>query len=776
MGRVRGWTVRALMLGLVLLIAGAAWAQESACSVTLTGAGFQYDRKKGEYVADLLSVPKGATIFRAELMLKGRQRFQRPTTKPTTVYAVGQPEKSFKLVAPRYRSVDALEAVRAAHKAGTQLRIKAAVTLSGIRSLELSYTGGTATADVPTVTDVKVTHRKGQSLITFTEPKLEALPEFKTGGEVSAFKKKFLTEHKGMGFRIWRSEEPITPKTIDKATLVGRTGFFSCWNSTYHQYRTGKAAPVRYRVADAGKPLPWGAGVYAHNPAKAGKAYYAVTVSVNGAEDFSKLTAANTFGPVDEVVGLGEPVLQWIERIPKGKSWSYRKGPLTRLIYVRWESWPHSSTPNNPISYLVAMGESPKPARLPRDWGQTAWRVEPAPVGLQLHCWGGSLNGGYGWWYNAQVGAILISSNQIPYDWWTGYHEHRGTCKTFGDGHVHPFSMNRVFGFLDWAATQWQDAPAVCRSSWRKLDLTRVFTAGSSMGGSGAPMYAIRYGDRIASCNGWVGVHIPNMSPQFSGSYRGNYGREAANTTMPDGKTKAWDYFNDVWWMKNHIGKDTGLIIASNGKSDGAIGWPQAYLFARALQETRRPHVYNWGRGGHGTRTIFGSNIPFDVRTDQSLPAFTNCTLDGDIGTGKMKSKSEIQAERAKIAAELKKADKPVPKRIFVLPTDGSSDGAYNAYLRWGFADIVDTEEAWEMTVYLSANAPKDDCKVDLTPRRLQTFKTPKGRSFVYTVTDLKDNKVLAQGSVTADQYDLVTLKQIPVGKAKVRVRIVPAK
>ncbi|MFO7900044.1 MAG: hypothetical protein R6V58_13410, partial [Planctomycetota bacterium] len=242
------------------------------------------------------------------------------------------------------------------------------------------------------------------------------------------------------------------------------------------------------------------------------------------------------------------------------------------------------------------------------------------------------------------------------------------------------------------------------------------------------------------------------------------------------GKTRAWDYFNDVWWLKNHVGEETGLVIASNGKSDGGIGWKQAYLFARALQETRRPHIYNWGPGGHGTRTIFGSNIPFDVRTDQTLPAFTNCTLDDDIGTGKMKTKAEIKAERETIIAELEEAGKPVPKRVRVLPTDGDPSGAYNRYLRWGFDDIVDTEEAWEMTVFLTAGAPKPDCTVDLTPRRLQQFKTPKGSKFAYTVTDVQENKPLAQGTVTADKHDLITLRQIPVTKTRVRVKIVPVK
>ena len=80
------------------------------------------------------------------------------------------------------------------------------------------------------------------------------------------------------------------------------------------------------------------------------------------------------------------------------------------------------------------------------------------------------------------------------------------------------------------------------------------------------------------------------------------------------------------------------------------------------------------------------------------------------------------------------------------------------------------------MTVILRSNAPKDSCKVDLTPRRLQKFATPRGRTFRYTVTDLQKDEVLASGSATADEFDLLTLKQIPLVKGKNRVKIVPAK
>jgi len=771
------------VLSAVCLLLASSWAW-SACTATFTPDGkgtfpntFKYDAKAKLLTVDLSGLSKDATIFRAELVLNSLPQFSQAPLEPTTVYPDGQAEKKLKLVPPRFLSLDTLEAVQAAVKEARPLKLKVETTLAGAARLEVSYLEGKCkAADIPKVTNLKVAHRKGQSLVAFAEPKLEDFPDFKTGADVRQFKDAFLKKRPSLVFRIWRGPEKLTPQTIAKARLVGECGPFTAWNSGYHQDDTGKKPPVRYCVSDLGEPVPWGTGIYAHNPAEAGRAYYAVSVAVDGEEDLGLLDAGSTTAePVEEVVGLGEPVLQWIEQVPADKDWMYRKGPLTRLVYTRWESWPHSSTPGNPIDYLVVMGDEPAPATLTNEPGQRAYRVEPAPVGLHLHCWGGSVNGGYGWWYNAHRGAVLIASNQIPYDWWTGYHERRGTCKTFGDGCVQPFTMNRMFGFLDWASRQWQEAPEKVRPQWRKLDLTRVFTAGSSMGGSGAPMFPIRHGDRVAWCIAWVGVHVPEESPHFRGSYENCYGPRSPLITMPDGKTSPWDYFSDVWWLRRNVKADTGFVIASNGKDDGGIGWKQAHDFARALQETRRPHIYNWGMSGHGTRTIIGANLDLDARTDQTLPAFTNCTLDGNIGAGKLKSKEEAEAEKARLAEEATKAGKD-PKQVRVCPTDGDPVGAYNAHLWWQTDDIVDSPEAWEMTVVLKADAPKDSCSVDLTPRRLQKFRTPSGAKFSYTVTDVQSGKALKEGSATADEYDLLTIKQIPLVTGKNRVKIVPAK
>jgi len=720
----------------------------AAATVTFTAddrgtypATLRYDGKTQLLSVDLSALPRDATIFRAELVLQSERQFEQRPVRPTSVYPPDRPDKKLKFVEPRSISLDALEPVRAAVRQGGPLVLKLETTLRGVRRLEVSCLECKPRGKLPAVESVTVAHRRGQSLIVFQEPRLAEFPTLATGADAAAFRNRLIKEHPDLVLRIWRSDRRIDQGGIAGASLVGECGLLTCWNDRYHQDATKKQPPVRYRVRDNGEPLAWGAGVYAHNPAAAGKAFYAVTVAVGGEEDLDQLSAANcTAEPVAETVGPGEPVLQWIEKPDPREGWHYRRGELVRMIYTRWESGRHSSTPSNPIDYLVAAGLTPRPEGALREPQYKAYRVEPAPVGLHLHCWGGSVNGGYGWWYNAHRGAVLIASNQIPYDWWTGYHESRGTCKTLGDGHVQPYTMNRVLGFLDWAARQWQEAPEEVRGYWPKLDLARVFTAGSSMGGSGAPMYALRHGDRVAWAIGWVGVHVPELSPQFAGSYRHCYGPRDPAVTMPDGKTSPWDFYSDVWWLRANVGRDTGLVIASNGKNDGAIGWKQAWLFARALQETRRPHIFNWGMGGHGTHTVVGSNFELDVRTDRSLPAFSNCSLDDPIGDGD--------------------------------PASGSPTGQYNAYLWWDAESIVDEPDRWQMTVRLQPKAPQEACTVDLTPRRCQQFHVKPGDRLAWSNHKTDAAEPIATGEIVADQDGLATIPRLAVAKAGNRIAI----
>ncbi len=592
------------------------------------------------------------------------------------------------------------------------------------------------------VSELKVRHRSGQTFLTWKEVDP---PEVTEEMDMKYVRDALLKNAKQkICYSIYRSTRPIA--TVKGLKPVGMTGQLSCWNTDFHGIYPKKGQKVFRRKIDADKPpLRHGVGVYVHNPRGTGtqmEAYYAVTCSINGKENRSITPANATKRPILEHEGQGVPVLQRIVR--PVKHFNYVEASELHY-YVRWEAPPNASVENKPIDYVVAV---PKRAE------------KPAPVGLHLHCWGGSLNGGYGWWYSylEKGTTFLIASNQIPYDWWTGYHEllydRQGkrlhlTEKLCSEGKVRPYSTARMLSFLDWAAEKYD------------LDKTRVFTAGNSMGGSGAPMFAIRYPERIAWSIGWVGVHDPGETPHFKGSYEQVYGKEEWRTLFVDG-TPVFDHYNDSAYLRRHPEKEIGFVTWSNGKNDGGIGWPQAVELYRAMQETKRPHLFVWGMSGHGTRAVMPAGsptsiLPIDLRTDRSLPAFTRCSLDDDPGTA-------TKLARPKQFTERNGKQKP---DVY----DGDSVGQVNRYLYWETKTIVDTKDRWEITVGLSKDAPEKECTVDVTPRRLQLLKAKPGERFRWT--NRSAGKEVQSGTARADQHGLVTIEKVRVGKETNRIQAV---
>jgi pimeloyl-ACP methyl ester carboxylesterase len=571
-----------------------------------------------------------------------------------------------------------------------------------------------ASATEKQVSQLDARHQAGQTLLTFRE----AEPLI-TADTVAATRIRDLRRESDktdrVRYRVYRSTRPI--ESLAELTPVAEVPPLTGWNIDYFGDLRPDHQALRYVVEDGGPPVSPTTAICVIHPAEAGDAYYAVTVVLDGQET-TRLTAANTLAePVRETVGLGVPVLQ---RVEQPEQFNYVRNP-TLYYFVRWEAPPHTARPGLPIDYVVAVPE------------QVTW---PAPVGIHLHCWGGSLNGGYGWWYQAEQGHLLLASNQVPYDWWTGYHERywdgRPDKAIWEQGVVRPYSQRRLLSFLDWMATRWD------------IDRTRTHVAGSSMGGSGALMFAIRHAERIAWAAGWVGVHVPRQSPTFRSSYANVYGPPEWEVKFEDG-TPVWDYFDDTWYLRRYPQAEIGLIAFSNGKNDGGIGWRQAVEFHRALQETRRPHVFVWGQQGHGQRAVLPVSLsdrylPLDLRTDQSLPAFTQCDLDDDPGDGD--------------------------------PQSGEPQGQSNQYLCWETAEIVDTAERWEMTVGLIDRAPQDSCTVHLTPRRVQQFRPAPGTQVRWTNRSLAVSEVVDRGTAEVDSLGLITLPGLTVDKGLRRISI----
>jgi len=592
---------------------------------------------------------------------------------------------------------------------------------------------------------LKTWHRAGQTFITWKEVKTPLDKDSISCKDLKKLRSEMDKAAK-VRYRIYRSTEPI--ETVDGLKPIAEVRPLTCWNAEFHGiYPKPHHMARRYAVKDGGDPAAPGTGIYVHNPAEEGKAFYAVTISVGGTENKALGDGNRTRQPLEEQKGQGEPVFQ---REVTKEGFHYVKGAARLRYYVRWEAPPNCAVESKPYDYLVAI--PPK-------------EIKPRYVGLHLHCWGGSLEGGYAWWGDAEKGALLVSSNQIPYDWWTGYHElyWQGRAKRkkeiWQKGVVHPYSTTRMLSFLDWVATKWE------------VDLTKTFVVGNSMGGSGSLMFAIRHPERLAYCRSWVGVHIPARTPRFKGSYEGVYGKVDWGVKFADG-TPVWDYYSDAWYLRRYPKKEIGFLSFSNGKDDGAIGWPQAVEFLKALQETKRPHLFMWGMSGHGQRVSLPRNLSqrvmaIETRTDLTLPAFMGCSLDSDPGTATKKPADQIAKEKAE-ADEWNKAKKKPRKKVDVF--DGDPSGQINLYLYWETDDLVDSEEAWEMTVGLIAKAPKDECTVDVTPRRRQKFKPEPGAKLKWT--NKAGGREVQSGEATVDENGLFTLDKVKVTKGKNRISV----
>jgi hypothetical protein len=147
--------------------------------------------------------------------------------------------------------------------------------------------------------------------------------------------------------------------------------------------------------------------------------------------------------------------------------------------------------------------------------------------------------------------------------------------------------------------------------------------------------------------------------------------------------------------------------------------------------DTKRPFTFN---------TQIADRLPV-IRRNQSVPTFGNCSLDDNPGNGDL--------------------------------NNGLGMGAQlNGYLNWDAETIVDRPGEWQMTVWLDGSAPLPECAVDLTPRRCQQFKPRPGDTFCWVSTAADGRKTIQSGTVVADSWGLVTLKELAVDKGKNRIRI----
>jgi hypothetical protein len=720
---------------IVFVAMGSSGARAAGGNMTLSfarsGAGGSHpgalEISGKEVRVDLSAVPRSARVIRAVLRVARDPDTNRGSNdlafETIRITADGAP---LELRPPRYADFDATAATLKAAGAGSKVVFnverfggwKPEKTRLDV-TIIAPISGGSSSA-AQRASGVQAWHRAGQTFVTWKAPDTLLSKEDATIQDLKEARKKSLAGPVTR-FAVYRSRRAITSETIGEAELIDEVDGFTIWNGEFHGvYPKPEDPALRYALRDGEAPAPPGTGVYVHRPSEAGKAWYAVVLALDGAQDFSSLADGGAVGPIEETVGSGEPVLQ---RVETPKSFNYVDNPKLEY-YVKWESPPECNLPSQPFDYLVGLPPRQK---------------DPAAACVALHCWGGSLRSGYGWWYGGVEGTVLLATNEIPYDWWASYHENLGTLRSFREGKCRDYTFQRVWSFVEWAQKKW------------KLDANRTFMAGSSMGGSGVSHW-IRHGDRFAYGISWVGVHVPLESPQFKSSYESVVGKPDWKIQHESGQP-VWDYLDGVQDLRANPQRDAPFLAFSNGKNDGAIGWKQAVDFAKALQAARQPHLFTWGQEGHGQRAYIptagaGGDNPRDVldfRRDRSLPAFSHCSLDDDPGDGD--------------------------------PSKGAPKGQLNLYLRWEPEAIVDEPDRWAATVYLIRGAPGSDASVDITPRRARAFRIAPGGAFAWSVRAAPAGAPLQSGEGSADPYGLCTATAVKTSSERrtIEMRRLPA-
>jgi len=734
-------------------------------------------------VFDLSAIPKEARVLHASLYCPGPQPrepirvFGGTGVGGTGVGGTGVPPVTppLKLEEPWSRSLDATDAVRAACRVpreepedkaapdGHASRVTRhasfiAESLSGSPAacrLEVRYEGA-AKGLPPQPEGLRVIHHDGQTFLRWKElpvfrPPAEATfwitrmtglktetasqpgPGVKGFPRAAAITLKTLRDLQGLAvrdkpvgtmrrdmapfvrlrevpevrYRVYRHTDRITAANLKDAQLVGEANALCAYQDGfihihshgeyYDPYEEGQSVIPTWSVGE-GEPVLPGEAFYVH-ASSAGKAFYAVTAVVDGTENAAGISDANSLAqPVEEKDAPRQPVPQFVT-VNRTR---YGNADATEHWLAYWLAPPLANVADNrPRRVVMAVPDG--------------WKT-PGPLSISTHP-----GMGPGWKVDKINTAYLHIEQDISYGGDLCYSQGRDTLRSVRESKVDYFSDRYVTAMIQWAFSKWD------------VDRSRIT---SSVG----THYGVRHPELFPIL--WIGPYEVDYDQKWNpacGSLAGRLGpRELAVTT--DG-LPAWDAFNIAAYLAAHPERDIPFWVHDVGGKEGGhaveFGWQDDAKGLAALRDARQPHIAHWGDGAWSQQLTSGLAA---MSWTKSVPAFSRCSLDGNIGNGD--------------------------------PADGDPWGQINGFLFWDPADVVDEADKWEMTVFLTPDCFADACTVDVTPRRCRAFKPAPGDRFAWTNTSLADGKPLQTGQATADKWGLLTLPDLAIGKGKNRLAI----
>lgn len=393
---------------------------------------------------------------------------------------------------------------------------------------------------------------------------------------------------------------------------------------------------------------------------------------------------------------------------------------------------------------------------------------EGVPVRIGLH--------GIGTPAPSTVGSskeIRIAPHDPDNTYWWGY------ARTLPDdapqaGDAAPdYTARRVLHLLEWVLVHHPEA-----------DPTRVYIAGSSMGGAGAMTMGLLHARHFAYVDARLGQAIPrNHRPSRIAQLSDWWGGPDDGAVWGD--RPVWDFMDLTRALADSPTARDQFLFTRHGKDDPTIHFGAAVLpspltersLYGALEEHRVGHFSVWDEGGHGPADpVLGSGwwtstwspILGDdearLTIDRAFPAFTRSSLDDDPGDGQGNGK-QSWSDNAGYAGSI-----PVPGDT---GWDGDIAGAIGRSLRWDAASVIDTVDRFQVAIRVldgaGGAAPKAGypttgdrlagdlpALVDVTPRRVHAFRCRPGEKILWMFGALR-------GEILADETGALTIPALPL-------------
>ncbi|MBI4470935.1 MAG: DNRLRE domain-containing protein [Acidobacteria bacterium] len=531
------------------------------------------------------------------------------------------------------------------------------------------------------------------------------------------------------GYRVYRHTMPITTDNLATAELLAEAPQGSATFSRLNENGGRLSTPF------SGGPLPDQTGLYVYTVESDGPHFYAVTSVVRGNENRA-IGPSNSAGPEVEKVSLVSPVLQFMEDpVPSASGnrqvfivWLGRFDPTGRLA-----DYGYTNRRSVPYIFRIITPEVWNPAL-------------PYPLLVFFHYFSDSYVGGG---QNAAQPRFvltaddfdpLITANLYGASIWLGYNSNYGTRTAPTEGVVVNYTERRVDWIVDWVMN---------RSGVFKIDPSRVYMKGGSMGGAAQWGYGIRRQNLfVAGQNAVPGV---NLTFDPDRRHYPLWGYESSIRTS-DG-VPLNERVNAGAYATAEPGADFPIMLMFVRRGDEAIPWGQMPTFFSSMDASRHlGGILYWTQGDHvngpSPHEVFSewsSEEEYDdwiyqFVLNQSYPAISRFSLNDEPGDGE--------------------------------PANGDPLGGFNRFPRWDTATIVDTLGRWELTVRLHPAAPVPTAMADITPRRLQALDHKPGTSYTWENRQEPAGALIQTGALVADSNGLITLPGVVLSKAGNRIII----